>query len=130
MREFYWGVGRRKTAIARVRLFNGGKGNIWINGRPFENYFVREDHRQYILKPLEVTHLKGKVDVKARINGGGITGQAGALRLGIARAILAYDPDMRNALKAHGLLTRDPRIVERKKYGQHKARKKYQYHKR
>lgn len=127
-------VGRRKESVARVYL-KRGEGKIIVNGRAAEEYFaaepyVKERLRQVVLKPFEVTGLLGKFDVKARLNGGGITGQMEALRLGIARALLGFDEDYRGVLREHGLLTRDPRMVERKKYGRHKARRSEQYSKR
>lgn len=127
-------VGRRKESVARVYL-KKGKGGITVNGRPAEEYFaaepyVKERLQQVVLKPFEVTGTSGKFDVKARLDGGGITGQMEALRLGIARALLGVDEDYRGVLRKHGLLTRDPRMVERKKYGRHKARRSEQYSKR
>jgi len=127
-------IGRRKESVARVYL-KKGKGEIIVNGRPAERYFaaepyVKERLRQVIFKPFEVTGMLGKFDVKARLNGGGITGQLEALRLGIARALLGFDEDYRGVLREHGLLTRDSRMVERKKYGRHKARRREQYSKR
>jgi len=127
-------VGRRKESVARVYL-KKGKGEIIVNGRPAEEYFsaepyIKERLQQVVLKPFEVTGTLGKFDVKARLDGGGITGQLEALRLGIARALLGVDEGFRPILRAHGLLTRDPRMVERKKYGLHKARRAEQYSKR
>ena len=123
----YLGTGRRKTSVARVRIANGS-GKITINGRPVENYFVTEVQRAIISRPLVITENKEKFDV--RVNGGGPAGQAGAVRHGIARALIQVDAELRPALKAEGLLTRDPRMRERKKYGQPGARKRYQYSKR
>ncbi|MBF0252351.1 MAG: 30S ribosomal protein S9 [Candidatus Omnitrophica bacterium] len=122
-------VGRRKEAIARVRIFPG-TGVIKINRRKFENYFPRETHRIEAMLPFDVTATKGKFDVAASIIGGGDTGQAGALKLGIARSLLEVDIAYRAALKKEGLLTRDPRAKERKKYGQKRARKSFQFSKR
>lgn len=127
-------VGRRKESVARVYL-KRGKGAITVNGRPAEEYFaaepfVKERLSQVALKPFEVTGTLGKFDVKARLAGGGVTGQLEALRLGVARALLGVDEGFRKALREHGLLTRDPRMVERKKYGHHKARRSEQYSKR
>jgi len=127
-------VGRRKESVARVYL-KKGKGEIIVNDRPAEEYFAAEPYvterlRQVVLKPFEVTGTLGKFDVKARLDGGGISGQMEALRLGIARALLGVDKDYRRVLREHGLLTRDPRMVERKKYGRHKARRSEQYSKR
>ena len=122
-------VGRRKNAIARVRL-SDGSGKILVNEREFENYFPLEIQRDEIMKPFKVTDTMGRYDVMIRVNGGGPVGQAGAVRLGIARSLVALDEDARTALRGAGLLTRDPRMVERKKYGQKKARKRFQFSKR
>jgi small subunit ribosomal protein S9 len=122
-------VGRRKNAIARVKLIDGS-GKITVNKREFENYFPLEIQRDEILKPFKVTDTMGRYDVMIRVNGGGLIGQAGAVRLGIARSLVALDEDARTALRGAGLLTRDPRMVERKKYGQKKARKRFQFSKR
>lgn len=125
----YWGTGRRKTSVARVRLIPGS-GQVLINKRELEDYFPREDHRKMIFQPFEVTELTGKFDVLVNVSGGGISGQAGAIRHGIARALLQFNPDLRQTLKKAGLLTRDPRVKERKKYGQKGARAKFQWTKR
>jgi len=122
-------VGRRKNAIARVRLIDGS-GKITVNKREFENYFPLEIQRDEIMKPFKVTDTMGRYDVMIHVNGGGPVGQAGAVRLGIARSLIAIDEDTRTALRGAGLLTRDPRMVERKKYGQKKARKRFQFSKR
>ncbi len=122
-------IGRRKTSVARI-FVKEGKGEITVNGRSFESYFPIETHRVDILKPFTVTDTVGKYDVKVNVKGGGITGQAGAIRLAIARALLEIDPEFRAVLKPAKLLTRDPRMVERKKYGRPKARKKFQFSKR
>jgi small subunit ribosomal protein S9 len=122
-------VGRRKNAIARVKLIDGS-GKITVNKREFENYFPLEIQRDEIMKPFKVTDTIGRYDVMIRVNGGGPVGQAGAVRLGIARSLVALDEDARTALRGAGLLTRDPRMVERKKYGQKKARKRFQFSKR
>jgi small subunit ribosomal protein S9 len=122
-------VGRRKNAIARVKLIDGS-GKITVNKREFENYFPLEIQRDEIMKPFKVTDTMGRYDVMIRVNGGGPVGQAGAVRLGIARSLVALDEDARTALRGAGLLTRDPRMVERKKYGQKKARKRFQFSKR
>lgn len=122
-------VGRRKASIARV-YFSEGKGNITINNRSIEEYFTVPSHRKAVVKALEVTENMGNFDIKANINGGGITGQAEALSLGIARALVKLDEENRALLKPYGLMTRDPRVVERKKPGQKKARKKFQFSKR
>ena len=122
-------IGRRKTSVARIYMSEGA-GKITVNGRDFEAYFPVLTHRIDILKPFQVTDTMGKYDVKVNVKGGGITGQAGAVRLAIARALLEVDPEFRTQLKPAKLLTRDPRMVERKKYGQPKARKKFQFSKR
>jgi small subunit ribosomal protein S9 len=123
------GTGRRKSAVARVRLA-AGTGKILINGRPFENYFPMESLRTVATQPLTVTGSTEKYDAQITVTGGGPTGQAGAVRHGLARALLTVDANMRPVLKAEGLLTRDPRMKERKKYGQPGARKRFQYSKR
>ncbi|MCX8089697.1 MAG: 30S ribosomal protein S9 [Verrucomicrobiae bacterium] len=125
----YRATGRRKTAVARVRLLPG-TGRIVVNGRPFEEYFSVESQRVLATEPLTATGTAGKFDVRVNVTGGGISGQAGAIRHGIARALLAYDATLRATLRAEGLLTRDPRQKERKKYGQPGARKRFQYSKR
>jgi small subunit ribosomal protein S9 len=122
-------VGRRKNAIARVKLIDGS-GKITVNKKEFENYFPLEIQRDEILRPFKVTDTMGRYDVLIRVNGGGPVGQAGAVRLGIARSLVTLDEDARSALRGAGLLTRDPRMVERKKYGQKKARKRFQFSKR
>ncbi len=122
-------VGRRKNAVARVYLRNGS-GKVTINEREFENYFPLKEHRENILLPFVVTQTLGKYDVFANVSGGGVSGQSDAIRLGIARALEDINPDLRPLLKAEGLLKRDPRMVERKKYGQKKARKRFQFSKR
>jgi small subunit ribosomal protein S9 len=125
----FLGTGRRKTSIARVRLASGN-GKITVNGRPFENYFPLETLRLTAAQPLTVTGNTEKFDVRVNVTGGGPSGQAGAVRHGIARALILADANLRAALKAEGLLTRDPRMKERKKYGQPGARKRFQYSKR
>jgi small subunit ribosomal protein S9 len=125
----YLGTGRRKTSVARVRLATGN-GKITVNGRPVENYFVLETLRTQATQPLTVTGTAGKLDAVISVAGGGPSGQAGAVRHGIARALLQFDANLRAALKADGFLTRDPRMKERKKYGQPGARKRYQFSKR
>jgi len=123
------GTGRRKSAVARVRLASG-TGKILINGRTFENYFPGESLRGVASQPLTVTGNADKFDAQITVSGGGPNGQAGAVRHGIARALLSADANLRPALKAEGLLTRDSRTKERKKYGQPGARKRFQYSKR
>jgi small subunit ribosomal protein S9 len=123
------GTGRRKEAIARVRIVPG-TGQWQINGRPLEGYFPNKVHQQIVSEPLVTLGAEGQFDVIARISGGGVTGQAGALRLGVARALILIDVENRPALKKAGFLTRDPRVKERKKYGLKKARKAPQYSKR
>ena len=123
------GTGRRKTATARVFL-RPGKGQITINHRPFEHYFVNESARAYVRQPLLAAELADRFDVMVLANGGGITGQAGAARLGIARALIEFNAELRGKLKQLGFLTRDAREHERKKYGQKGARKRFQFSKR
>ncbi|MDP9117211.1 MAG: 30S ribosomal protein S9 [Actinomycetota bacterium] len=123
-------VGRRKEAVVRVRLIPGGTGSFKLNGRTLENYFPNKVHQQLIREPFVTLEKDGQYDIIASLNGGGITGQAGALRLAIARALIGIEPDDRPALKKAGFLTRDPRVKERKKYGLKKARKAPQYSKR
>ncbi|HZL03875.1 MAG TPA: 30S ribosomal protein S9 [Coriobacteriia bacterium] len=125
----YWGTGRRKTAVARVRLIPG-TGRYTINGREFEAYFGRAGMKGFVEQPFKVTETLGHFDVIANMHGGGLSGQAGALRHGIARALLEAGDDYRAELKRAGLLRRDPRMVERKKYGLKKARKRPQFSKR
>jgi small subunit ribosomal protein S9 len=122
-------VGRRKSAVARVRI-RRGSGQVELNGRPLEDYFRTEKHRAHVLEPLALLEQLGQWDITARLHGGGVTGQAGALRLGLARALADSDDEWRGPLKEAGLLTRDARKVERKKYGLKKARKAPQYSKR
>jgi small subunit ribosomal protein S9 len=123
------GTGRRKSAVARVRLATG-TGKILINGRSFENYFPMEALRMVVAQPLTVTGTADKYDAQVTVTGGGPNGQAGAVRHGIARALLTIDANFRPVLKAEGFLTRDSRMKERKKYGQPGARKRFQYSKR
>jgi len=125
----YMGTGRRKSAVARVFL-RPGKGQITVNGRPFDEYFVTEHTRLWVRQPLLATETADKFDVKILADGGGLTGQAGAARLGIARALVEFNSELRPKLKELGYLTRDPRKHERKKYGQKGARKRFQYSKR
>ena len=127
--QFYYGTGRRKSSTARVVL-SRGSGDIVVNRRPLDQYFGRETARMVIRQPLEVADMLGKVDIKVNVSGGGNTGQAGAIRHGITRALLQYDEMLRPALRKAGFVTRDSRKVERKKVGLHKARKRPQYSKR
>ena len=125
----YFGTGRRKSSVARVILTNGS-GEFVINGRDFETYIPSAATRLDVLQPLELTESIGKYDIVVNVNGGGITGQAGAIRLGITRALLEIDPELRKLLKPAGMITRDPRKKERKKYGLRKARRAPQFSKR
>ena len=125
----YYGTGRRKTSTARVYL-RSGAGDFRINRKPFEQYFPNETLRMIIRQPLQLTETGNKFDVLINVRGGGPAGQAGAIRHGITRALLEYNADLRPALKQAGLITRDPRIKERKKYGQKGARKRFQFSKR
>jgi small subunit ribosomal protein S9 len=125
----YQGTGKRKTSIARV-ILRPGDGATWINGRTIEEYFPRVVHRTTVLAPLKAAGAEGTYDLRVRVEGGGPTGQAGAIRHGIARALVEADPELRTALKREGFLTRDARKVERKKAGLHKARKAPQFSKR
>ena len=127
--EKYRATGRRKTSVARV-LLRPGTGKVQVNGRPFEGYFPSEALRIEVQQPLVATELAGKFDVVSSTDGGGIHGQAGAARLGIARALLVLNPELRPRLRQGGFLTRDPRAKERKKYGQKGARKRFQFSKR
>jgi len=125
----FLGTGRRKTSIARVRL-SSGSGKVTVNGRAFETYFPTDSLRMVVQQPLVVTNNVDKFDVRVNVSGGGPAGQAGAVRHGISRALLLADAALRPSLKAEGLLTRDPRMKERKKYGQPGARKRFQFSKR
>lgn len=127
--ETNYGTGRRKTSVARVRLLPG-TGKVMINGRDIEDYFGRAVLRTIVLQPLVLTNMEGKYDVVATVHGGGSSGQAGAIRHGIARALLEIDPELRSQLKKAGYLTRDPRMKERREYGLKKARKAPQFSKR
>ena len=127
--ESWSAIGRRKSSIARVQM-TSGKGAIIINKRPIENYFGRDTLKMMLGQPLQLMQLTGKYDITVKVNGGGLSGQAGAIRLGIARCIEKINPDNRLGLKQAGMLTRDAREVERKKYGQPGARKKFQFSKR
>ena len=125
----YQGTGKRKTSIARV-ILRPGDGATWINGRSLEDYFPRAAHRTTVMAPLKVAGAEATYDLRVRVEGGGPTGQAGAIRHGIARALVEADPELRKVLKREGFLTRDARKVERKKAGLHKARKAPQFSKR
>jgi small subunit ribosomal protein S9 len=125
----YRGTGRRKTSRARV-ILRPGEGQVSVNRRPFESYFPSEQLRREVQEPFVITETAGKFNVLIIAAGGGIHGQAGAARLGIARALVAFDPELRSRLRQGGFLTRDPRAKERKKYGQKGARKRFQYSKR
>ena len=125
----YLGTGKRKTSVARV-ILRPGDGATWVNGRTLEEYFPRAAHRITVMSPLKVAGVEGTFDLRVRVAGGGPTGQAGAVRHGIARALVEADPNLRVSLKREGFLTRDARKVERKKAGLHKARKAPQFSKR
>jgi small subunit ribosomal protein S9 len=128
-RAQYGGTGKRKASVARV-ILRPGDGTTWFNGRTLEEYFPRQAHRTMVLAPLKVAGVEGTYDLRVRVHGGGPSGQAGAARHGIARALVEADPNLRVALKREGFLTRDARMVERKKAGLHKARKAPQFSKR
>ena len=127
--QMYYGTGRRKSSTARVNLRRGG-GAIVINGRTLDEYFGRETARMIVRQPFDVIEMQDKFDVTINVAGGGASGQAGAIRHGITRALMAYDESLRSSLRRAGYVTRDARAVERKKYGLHKARKRPQYSKR
>jgi len=130
---FIWGTGRRKSAVARVRVRpvpEGGEAKFLIKGREVDAFFSEPQHRAACRKPLEVTQMTGKLEIYVNTHGGGITGQAESVMLGVARALKSYDPTLEQALREEGLLTRDPREVERKKYGQAGARRRFQFSKR
>lgn len=129
-KPYSYGTGRRKSSVARVRLFEGGSGKITVNGRGLDDYFGLETLKMLVRQPLELTGLTSKVDIIATIEGGGVSGQAGALRHGISRALLSVNTDYRPVLKKASLLTRDPRMKERKKYGLKAARRAPQFSKR
>lgn len=126
----YSATGRRKNAVARVRLISPGSGNFVVNKIPVMEYFDNELNRREALKPLAVTDLQGQFDVMVNVHGGGKSGQTGAIRLGIARALIESDGELKSILRKEDLVTRDPRMVERKKYGRKKARKSFQFSKR
>lgn len=127
--EFYYGTGRRKSSTARV-FVRPGTGNITVNNRPLDEYFGRETARMVVRQPLETSELLDRLDIKVNVSGGGNSGQAGAIRHGITRALIEYDEGLRSPLRKAGYVTRDPRAVERKKVGLKKARKSPQYSKR
>jgi small subunit ribosomal protein S9 len=127
--KVFYATGRRKTSVARVFL-REGRGNVYVNDRPLNEYFGRETSRMIVLQPFDVTSTTGHFDARVNVRGGGISGQAGAIRHGITRALMLLNPELRSPLKKAGYVTRDPRAVERKKYGRHKARKRPQYSKR
>ena len=129
-KKYYYGTGRRKSSVARVRVYENGTGSIIINGREIDNYFGLDTLKLIVNQPLVSTDLTGKVDVVVSVAGGGVSGQAGAIRHGISRALLVLNPEYRASLKAAGFLTRDPRMKERKKYGLKAARRAPQFSKR
>ena len=129
-RQYQYGTGRRKSSVARVRLYQGGTGSIIINGRDIDEYFGLDTLKLIVRQPLVATNTLGTVDIVCTVEGGGVSGQAGAIRHGIARALLQVNPEFRAALKAAGFLTRDPRMKERKKYGLKAARRAPQFSKR
>ena len=129
-KPYHYGTGRRKSSVARVHLFENGTGAITINGRDIDDYFGLETLKMVVRQPLNTTGTIGKVDIVATVAGGGVSGQAGALRHGVARALLGLNAEYRPALKAAGFLTRDPRMKERKKYGLKAARRAPQFSKR
>ena len=129
-KKYFYGTGRRKSSVARVRVYENGTGSITINGRDIDEYFGLETLKLVVRQPLVTTELVDKVDVVVSVCGGGVSGQAGAIRHGIARALLTVNPEYRASLKAAGFLTRDPRMKERKKYGLKAARRAPQFSKR
>ena len=129
-KKYFYGTGRRKSSVARVRVYENGTGSIIINGRDIDDYFGLETLKLIVRQPLVTTDLAGKLDVVVTVAGGGVSGQAGAIRHGISRALLLVDESYRSALKAAGFLTRDPRMKERKKYGLKGARRAPQFSKR
>ena len=129
-RKYAYGTGRRKSSIARVRVYENGTGSIIINGRDIDDYFGLDTLKLLVRQPLVTTQTHGKVDIICTVAGGGVTGQAGAIRHGVSRALLSVNPEYRTPLKAAGLLTRDPRMKERKKYGLKAARRAPQFSKR
>ncbi len=129
MQKYFEGIGRRKTSIARVRIYEG-KSTSTINGVPVNEYFKEEGYDQETVKPLYTAGLESKIYFTATVEGGGTTGQIGAINLGLARALVEYDESLKSSLRKEGFITRDPRMVERKKYNHPKARKKFQFSKR
>ena len=129
-KKYSYGTGRRKSSVARVRLFENGTGAITINGRDIDEYFGLETLKLLVRQPLNLVGLVGKVDLVIKVTGGGVTGQAGAIRHGVSRALVVLNPEFRAALKAAGFMTRDPRMKERKKYGLKAARRAPQFSKR
>ena len=129
-KQYQYGTGRRKSSVARVRLYEAGTGSIIINGRDIDDYFGLDTLKLLVRQPMVTTGTLGKVDVICTVSGGGVTGQAGAIRHGVARALLKVNPEYRSLLKAAGLLTRDPRMKERKNYGLKAARRAPQFSKR
>ena len=128
--KFYYGTGRRKSSVARVRVYENGTGAITINGRDIDDYFGLDTLKLIVRQPLVTSDLVGKVDIIVTVAGGGVSGQAGAIRHGLSRALLQLNPEYRTSLKAEGFLTRDPRMKERKKYGLKAARRAPQFSKR
>ena len=129
-KPYHYGTGRRKSSVARVRVYENGTGSVTINGRDMDEYFGLDTLKLVVRQPLTTTDLLGKVDVVVTVAGGGVSGQAGAIRHGVSRALLSVNPEYRTPLKAAGLLTRDPRMKERKKYGLKAARRAPQFSKR
>ena len=129
-KPYFYGTGRRKSSVARVHLFENGTGKITINGRDIDDYFGLETLKLVVRQPLTVAEIEGKFDIVVRVGGGGVSGQAGAIRHGLSRALLQYDENLRGILKKNGFLTRDPRMKERKKYGLKAARRAPQFSKR
>ena len=129
-KKYFYGTGRRKSSVARVRVYENGTGSIIINGRDIDDYFGLDTLKLVVRQPLVATDMVGKVDIVVTVTGGGVSGQAGAIRHGLARALLQYNEELRPALKKAGFLTRDPRMKERKKYGLKAARRAPQFSKR
>lgn len=128
--QYYEGIGRRKSATARVRIYPGGSGDMFVNDKPIEEYFPRPGDIPELTKPLQAVEMAGRFDMTVQVKGGGVSGQTGAVRLGLARALLKYDPELRPLLRKAGMLTRDAREKERKKPGLKRARKAPTYTKR